>query len=211
MNLLDDLRDLFTAPSELFYDLDEEPRILRPLVLNVLIIMLGVGISLLFNDTEEVLEAVSLGLQFKIAVWISVFLGLVFVLVVNGFQALFYFLGVKLFSYDLSYKTILSISLYSYIIQMIKKGLEENISLIMGGETLFSFSPAFLLENTSLDGSVISLILEFVNPFVIWYILLVTIGISVVSGMSKVKAFGITVISYSSLFVLAIIVALAIL
>ncbi|MDO5096916.1 MAG: YIP1 family protein [Peptostreptococcaceae bacterium] len=210
MNLLDDLNFLLSAPSDLFYDLDEEPRILRPLVLNVLIFMLGVGISLLFNNTEEVLEAASLGLQFKLAVWIVAFLGLAFVLVVNGFQALFYFLGVKLFSYDLSYKTILSISLYSYIIQMIKKMLEENISLIMGGETAFSFSPSFLLANTSLDGSVISLFLEFVNPFVIWYILLVTIGISVVSGMSKAKAFGITIVSYFSLLVLAVIVVLII-
>ncbi len=211
MNLLDDLRYLFTAPSELFYDLDEEPRILRPFLINVLIYIINIGIAYFLGGLMAVPEeTLSVEAQFIILIIVCAFVGPLLVLLVNAAQALTYFIGAKALSYDFRYKSILSISMYSFIVLNLNKMLETVVNSIIGINDFFTLSPALFLANTAYSNSIISILLKLVNPFIIWYVILIVIGIQVISGMSKAKATGVVLIGSFCLLCIVLIVSIMI-
>ena len=193
MSLLEDLRYLFTAPSELFYDLDENPRFLRPLVVNLLLYFISILAAYFLGNFIQMPEDFSFLLRFGILFITIVFLAPLMILLVNALQSFGYYVGTKAVSYDVSYKTLLSIAMYAFIILSIGKTLETLINSIIGINDYFSFSPAFFLENTVYSNSIISILLKLINPFTIWYVLLMASGISVTSEMGKVKAIGIVI------------------
>ncbi|MDO5096917.1 MAG: YIP1 family protein [Peptostreptococcaceae bacterium] len=205
MTLLDDLRYLFTAPSELFYDLDEEPRILRPFFISLLIYIINIGIAYFLGGLIAVPEeTLSIEVQFIILIVLCAFVGPLLVLLVNAAQALAYFIGVKVLSYNMPYKTMLSISMYSFIILNLNKTLETVVNSIIGKSDFFTLSPALFFANTAYSNSIISILLKLINPFIIWYVILIVIGIHVISGMSKAKAAGVVLIGSFCLLCIAV-------
>ncbi len=194
MNLLDDLRYLFTAPSELFYDLDEDPRILRPLAVNLLLYFISILAAHFLGDFLELPREFSFFVQLGILVIMVLILGTLMMFFMNGLQSLGYFLGAKAVSYDIPYKTLLSIAMYCFIILSVGKMFETVINSIIGIDNYFSFSPALFLANTAYSDSIISVLLRIINPFIIWYVLITATGISVISGMSKGQSIGIAIL-----------------
>ncbi|MDO5096552.1 MAG: YIP1 family protein [Peptostreptococcaceae bacterium] len=194
MSLLDDLRYLFTAPSELFYDLDENPRFLRPLVVNLLLYFISVSAAHFWGDFFQMSGEFSFLVELGILVIMVLLLGTLAMFFINALQSLGYFVGTKVLSYDVSYKSLLSIAMYAFIILSIGKTLETLINSKVGINDYFSFSPAFFLANTAYSNSMISALLKLINPFTIWYVLLMACGISVTSEMGKGKAIGVVIL-----------------
>lgn len=200
---LDDITNLFTAPSALMESLAKKPRVLAPIIV---ILLLGVAAQLFAKqsyidymmevfmergipnmqnangptaDVNTIRQAIELNY-----IWVMIFgpvfsigAALFFALIINGIT--------QMMGGEGRYKQTLSVYLYAGIVMALGQFF-VGIGKMLTGNYLFDLS-LMMLKGKDAVASFYAL-LALGNPFVIWEWFLIALGLSKVHGLSMKKS-----------------------
>ncbi len=207
--------DIFFSPGRVFAGLKEKPDWLKPLIVLLLVIaIVSVMIFVLSRDTiltqqEELMRERGLGEEqiaqaqritgSPIIMVVSGFSGAFFTALVLVLFALILFLLVPLFGGNARFPVIMSVVCYAGLIT----GLGAILRLVLVAITnnpYSSFSPAGFAANMSKTSFFVR-ILTGIDLFIVWQMILVSMGIHITSDIKKENAYLLVLIIWvTSLF-----------
>ncbi|MCK4234250.1 YIP1 family protein [candidate division WOR-3 bacterium] len=195
--------DLYFSPVETFKKLNEKPDWVIPVVLTLIVALIFTMIALpkviipeqskrimeMEQLTEEQREAASAGLggikpyiTTPIAVTISFFF-IVFV------KSWLFFMIFMLFGSRTIFKKVLAIVSYSFLIGIPESIVKSSMMLIKKSTQVYT-SIALLVPNLDFKSPFFK-VLNRIDIFTIWNLILISLGFTIIYGMGKKKAFSI--------------------
>lgn len=200
---IDNVVDLFIAPSKLAERIRQKPQYLLPIVLmSILTIITALAIKDLTLQ-EQIRASSSLPKEFQMteekfntSFMIGLVLSPLFLIIGNAFYALLYWGIGKMFGGSSSYKNVFSATLYSSVIATLG-GLVQSFAMAYTNNIRFQFSPTLFLDTKGMNPWIINA-LNLVNPIVIWPMIFMVIALKIIHGYKKGSAIG-TVITVTIL------------
>ncbi|MDP9749865.1 MULTISPECIES: Yip1 family protein [Thermoanaerobacter] len=206
MNFMQRVIGIIISPTETMKNLMEKPRILYPILAMVFgmvllyLIRFPVFSEYIKNNVQMTLSQSGVSLtqeQIDAAVKMAPYMAMIST-PIN--QLLTWFIStaiifglIKLFKGQGSFKQYLSITGYAYTITLLYILLSLVVSFFTGELTINSSLGLFA---QSLKGSYIYGIMRSIDLFNIWYYVVIAIGVSLVSKISKAKACSIVALVY---------------
>ncbi|MBB6217600.1 hypothetical protein HNQ80_003723 [Anaerosolibacter carboniphilus] len=192
------LKYLLLEPSKTMEYLSEQPKVLWPM----LVLLFGFPLLILpridiFRDfTQEAimtqmaaqgndinnLPAGTLEIAFRFAVGTAVVMPFIAMFV----KSVVVHIISRITGGKGKFKTVLSVVGYGYLINFLGEGIRTVITMITKNYVVYT-SPAVLLPDAA-QGTALHTLLSALDVFSIWYLAIVTIGLSYVHQMSRKKA-----------------------
>ena len=196
------LINIFASPSKTFEALDKKPTWLAPLVLFLLIATILTQISLpvmmetqkekIFNNpniTEEQKDAMEQYFVVNTSARIRTLAGqIVFTPIIYLVLAgIFYLVGSVFLGGDTTFKKILSVASWSWLIMALSTIVTILIAISKGNMDI-SLSPALLLSGDAIGTKLHTFLSKF-DFFTIWFLAVFAIGFGYIYKFSNAKAF----------------------
>ncbi len=192
---IDNIVDLFTAPSKLAERIRQKPQYLLPIVLmSILTIITALAIKDLTLQ-EQIRATSSLPKEFQMteekfntSFMIGLAISPIMLIIGNAFSSLLYWGIGKMFGGSSQYKNVFSATLYSGVIAALG-GLVQSFGMAYTNNIRFQFSPTLFLDTTGMNPWIINA-LNLVNPIVIWSMVFMVIALKIIHGYKKGSAIG---------------------
>ena len=131
--------------------------------------------------------------------YLSMIGGFVMYLIILFIQALVLFVIALLFKAQLSYTKVLRLIIYCFIVLIIGDIVNTAIVYFKGIDTIENMysvmlTGANLLTSVEKAGVALYVFLSYINPFQLWFVVLLTIGIKIFTDFSWGKSFAICII-----------------
>jgi len=198
------------SPRSTFEDIARKPDWVVPAIVIIVVALVGTIVTVPRIDFDgmyrEALEAKGMsgpqmeqGLRFAIAFGkATMYLQPFFLLGALAVVGLLYWLGVKMLGGAATYPQVFSVVLYGFMPQVIRLLIRIPIVLtkhglhIQDAETVVRSSPAFFVHFK--DNPVLWALLNRLDVFLIWSLVLMVIGLAVASRISKAKTAAIVIV-----------------
>lgn len=205
MSAVLDLLNVLHEPTAVFGRVKEKPRILAPYIVLAILITIVAVLSLPFQAavTDLIRAAVPPEQQARISSPSAVKIIIqtpIFMIVGFAIGAFLLWLGTTMAGAQAKYKAMFSVLTYSWVTYLIYAIVVFAVLSIKGASAIQSF--ADLRAPVGLDllvpgvGLFAGAILNGINPFSIWGVVICATGVSVTSGCSKAAGYTITIVVF---------------
>jgi hypothetical protein len=182
------------SPIEQFERIRERPRILGPMVIIVVLFIIGMLITMLSVDVG--LDGVSgeeMAAFAGIAAVFSGIIGVIAPVIGTLISSFIYWIIAKLAQSEVSFKQLFSMCTYIMIISALSTVINGIGIAILGGngESMFTSIGSFIPAEGAIGG-----LLNSIELFSIWGVILVALGLNRVANLSKGLAWTISIVFF---------------